>query len=75
MSDGSIEAQVVGAIRLALEGAADNETALRMVKWLVEQAPDPDASYTESVKLFIEGIRALGLSVSTESPSGAYAPA
>ena len=75
MSDGSIEIVTVGAIRLALEGAANDETALSMVKWLVDQAPDTPPGDTDGVKLFIEGIRALGLSVSTEAPSGAYAPA
>lgn len=75
MSDGSIEIVTMGAIRLALEGAADDETALRVVKWLVDQAPDTEQGDTASVKLFIEGIRALGFSVSTESPSGAFAPA
>lgn len=61
VSDGSIEIVTMGAIRLALEGAADDETALRMVKWLVDQAPDTEQGDTASVKLFIEGIRALGI--------------
>ncbi len=72
MSDGSIEIQVVGAIRLALEGAANEKTALTLIQWLVSKAPETLASDTDSTRLFIDGIRSLGLSVSTESPSGAY---
>lgn len=73
MSDGSIEIATVGAIRMALNGAANDETALSLVQWLVDQAPDTDPSDTSSVRLFLEGIKACAMSVSTESPSGAYA--
>lgn len=66
---------VVGAIRLALEGAADDEAALNLTKWLVEQAPATKDGDTASVQLLIDGIQTLGYSLSTESPSGAYAPA
>ncbi len=71
-SDGSIEIQVVGAIRLALEASANDETMLSLIVWLVAQAPATLASDTGSVRVFIEGIRAVGGSVSSESPSGAY---
>ncbi len=71
-SDGSIEIQVVGAVRLALEASANDETMLTLIAWLVSQAPATLASDTESVRLLIDGIRAIGGSVSTESPSGAY---
>lgn len=75
MSDGSTEIQTVGAIRLALEGAANDESALTLVKWLVDQAPETQAADTESARLLLEGIRSLGFSISTESASGAYSPA
>ena len=75
MSDGSIEINVVGAIRLALEGAADDQAALGLVKWLVDHAPPTEDGNTDCVKLLIDGIRAMGYSLSEESPSGAFAPA
>lgn len=59
MSDGSIEIQTVGAIRLALEGASNDETAMEMVRWLVNQAPETTAQDVGSVDLFLEGVRAL----------------
>ena len=72
MSDGSIEIATVGAIRLALAGSANDETALSLIQWLVGQAPETPEEDLTSVRLFMEGIRAIGGSVSTESPSGAY---
>lgn len=75
MSDGSIETQIVGAIRLALEGAANDETALTLIQWLVRQAPATVSNDTGAVQMLVDGIRDLGLSVSTDSPSGAYSPA
>ncbi len=74
--DGSIEVQIVGAIKLALEGATDDQAALSMVRWLVDCAPPikpGEPGDKASVALLIDVIRALGFSVSTESPSGAYA--
>jgi hypothetical protein len=65
---------VVGAIRLALVGAADNTAALSLVQWLVAQAAPTRGDDTQPTALFIAGIRDLGFSVSTDAPSGAYAP-
>lgn len=73
-SDGTIETATVGAIRLALAGAANDETALTLTQWLVDQAPDTPEDDMSSVRLFMEGVRAVGGSVSTASPSGSYAP-
>lgn len=75
MSDGSIEIQTVGAIRMALAAAANDEAALSLVQWLVERAPETDPSDTGSVALLMEGIKDLGFSLSPASPSGAYVPA
>lgn len=59
-----LEEYVVAAIRLAIEFSADPEKTLEIIDWLVDQAPETDGSRTEGVALFVQGIRALGGSVS-----------
>lgn len=71
-SDGSIEITVVGAIRIAFEGGADDHAILTLTRWLLDQAPGTPSGDTKSVHLLLEGIRAVGGSLSMESPSGAY---
>ena len=70
----SIEIRVVGAIRLAIEGAANEETALSLIAWLVARAPASDPRDVTAPRLLLEGVRDLGFSLSTEVPSGAYVP-
>lgn len=65
---------VVAALRLALDGAADDKAALTLAQWLVRQSPETETGDTSGTELLIEAIFTCGLSISTESPSGAYGP-
>ncbi len=69
-SDGSIEIATIGAIRLALNAAADEQAALEVIGWLVDQAPDTEPSDTHSPRLLIEAIKARNMSLSVNAPSG-----
>lgn len=50
---------VVGAIRLALVGAANSETAMEVVQALVDQAPQTPAQDLESPRLLLKVLNAL----------------
>ncbi len=55
-------ADYLDAIRLVLEGAADNDIAADTIEKILEKAPKTQAKGTESVAIFVEAIRELGYS-------------
>lgn len=61
MNEQTYSAQlVVDAIRLALAGSEDDSTRVRLIESLVSDAPDTDGRDTESVRLFLDHVEALG---------------
>lgn len=52
-------ADVVGAIRLALIGASDDATAVKVVEMLCEKAPATDGQRHEPVELLVAVIHEL----------------
>ncbi len=53
------DAGVIGAIRLALEGAANDATALAVIAKLCEYAPATDPTETYPTSLFVRAIQAV----------------
>lgn len=50
---------VIGAIRLALEGATDDATAVRVTKALVAEAPATEGNAVAPVSLLLSTVRRL----------------
>lgn len=53
------DADVIASIRLGLEVAADDRTALRLVRALLEMAPASDGRAARPVDVLLRGIRAI----------------
>lgn len=51
---------IIGAIRLALEGTDNQETKVKMIEALVAKAPPTPSDSTKPVNLFLETFRELG---------------
>lgn len=57
--------ECIDGIRLALEGAASDETAVEVIRWIVdEHAPDP-VNGTRSVRVLLDSVKSLGGRFST----------
>lgn len=59
-------AEAIAAIRLALAGAADDRTAVRVIRVLLEDAPESDPLETESVHRLIEAIHRSGCAITVK---------
>lgn len=63
MTDGLMEIRFVAAIRLALVGAGDEATALKLIQWLVDCAEPTKPDDFKSVALLMDGMKALNGSI------------
>ena len=50
----------LGAIELAIEGAANDDTALRIISEIMEGAPGPDPQSTAPTRILLLAVKQLG---------------